>query len=184
MPTLTPATKQKYRSRAKQVAEAANAAARRDLSPTELSEAVVKRRVELAGSSFRQLRAALIFTMTEVAEMQPELARQLQNAIRVLKNAPCHPVTKDEVLRTSQQKQKELDDDLERICHAALATTSPHAQHLEDLLVTGSLTGARLIEWPTAAFTARALVAKLSPNIEWFSRNCRSAKNLKNYRAG
>lgn len=154
MPTLTPGTKENYRTRAKQLAEAANEAAGRVLSPTELAEAVVKRRAELSPSSFRQYRTAMKFTMKEAAERRPDLAEQLHAAIALLDNAPPHPGAKnEEVLRTSQQKQKAgLDDDLKRICHAALATKSPQAQRLAGCLVTGSLAGARFVEWPTATF--------------------------------
>jgi hypothetical protein len=54
-------------------------------------------------------------------------------------------------LRTSQRKQKGIDN-LDRICHAALATMSPNRQALVAYLQAGTLAGARFSEWPTAKF--------------------------------
>jgi hypothetical protein len=158
MPTRTEDTENNYRTRARQLVEAA--AAGHAISPTKLADALVERRPALSPSSFRQYRSALIFAFTEAAKMRPDLAPQLRAGIAVLE-APAHPrgSSTNKVLRTSQQKQKggELDDDLERICHAALATRSPNARRLADCLVAGSLAGARLVEWPTAFFGPSAV---------------------------
>jgi integrase len=67
------------------------------------------------------------------------------------------------MLRTSQQKQKGIDDDdVVRVCHATLATRSPHAKYLADALLAGSLTGARLVEWPIATFRESSV-----PGFAW-----------------
>jgi hypothetical protein len=55
-------------------------------------------------------------------------------------------------LRTSQCKQKGIEDELDRICYAALATKSPNRQSLVAYLQAGTLAGARFTEWPTANF--------------------------------
>jgi integrase len=152
MTTRKKKTEKAYRTRAKQVAVAASKAAGRRLSPTELAQSLIARRPELASSSFRQNRAALSFMMNEVAENQPALGPEMRAAIALLKDVESIEKPDDGAPRTSQQKQKRLDDDLDRICHGALASTSPNASTLVDCLTVGSLTGARLVEWPTANF--------------------------------
>jgi hypothetical protein len=150
MPTRTSRTEQAYRERARRIAEKENAAAGRKLSPVELTEAVIKR--TLRPASVRQVRAALIFTMTEAAEIEPGRAESLNAAIALLrgwvsrKGAGGAP-------QTSQWKQKnDVEDDMSRICHAVLATTSENAETLVAALDSGELTGARFVEWPTAKF--------------------------------
>ncbi|MDA9491891.1 hypothetical protein [Bradyrhizobium sp. CCBAU 11361] len=152
MTTRNEKTEKAYSTRAKQVAVAASKKAGRRLSPTELAQSLVARRPELAASSFRQNRAAITFMLNEVALNQPALAPETLAAIAILRDAESVERSDDGAPRTSAQKQKRLDDDLHRICHAALATTSPNAGTLVDLLTVGSLTGARLAEWPTAKF--------------------------------
>lgn len=152
MTTRTKKTEKAYSTRAKQVAVAASKKAGRRLSPTELAQSLVARRPELAASSFRQNRAAITFTLNEVALNQPALAPETRAAIAILKDAESVERSHEGAPRTSAQKQKRLDEDLDRICHGALATTSPNAGRLADLLTVGSLTGARLAEWPTAKF--------------------------------
>ncbi|UWU77909.1 hypothetical protein N2603_05455 [Bradyrhizobium huanghuaihaiense] len=150
MTTRTEKTKVSYRNRAKQMATAGAKKAGRRLSPSELAQNLVDRRGELAPSSFRQNRAALRFMMNEVAEDQPTLGPEMRAAIALLEDVESRERSDDGLLRTSQQKLKRLDDDLDRICHGALATTSPNAGILVDCLTVGSLTGARLEEWPSA----------------------------------
>ncbi|MBB4366648.1 integrase [Bradyrhizobium sp. CIR18] len=141
-----------YRKRAKQAAVAASKTAGRPLSTTELAQSLIARRPELAPSSFRQNRAALSFMMNEIALNQPDLGPEMRAAIALLKDVESVDRPDGGAPRTSAQKQKRLDGDLDRICHAALATTSPNAGTLVDCLTVGSLTGARLAEWPTAKF--------------------------------
>lgn len=162
MTTRTSETEQAYRMRAKQIAEAAGNAAGHPVSPTELAQSLLARRTELSPSSFRQNRAALRFMMNEIAEEQPQWAPKFRAAIALLKEiSPGKKV--QGVLRTSQQKQKHLDErDLDRICHGALASTSPNASMLVDCLTVGSLTGARLVEWPSARFCASS-----EPEYAW-----------------
>ncbi|WP_407179929.1 hypothetical protein [Bradyrhizobium sp. STM 3562] len=150
--TRTTKTEQAYGNRAKQIAEGARTAAGRALSPTELAETVIARRTQLASSTFRQNRAALRFTMNETAEYFPKLAPEMRAAIAILEDAESIKRPDELMPRTSQMKLKRLDDDLDRICHGALATRSPNASTLVDCLTVGSLTGARLVEWPTAQF--------------------------------
>ncbi|WP_027547411.1 hypothetical protein [Bradyrhizobium sp. WSM2254] len=145
-------TEDSYRRRAKQIATAASKKAKRPLSPTELAQTMVARRPQLAAASFRQNRAAVTFMLNEVALNQPALDPQTRAAIAILKDVESVERPDDGVPHTSAQKQKRLDDDLDRICHGALATTSPNASALVDCLTVGSLTGARLVEWPTAKF--------------------------------
>jgi hypothetical protein len=150
MPTRTDKTKQDYRDRARQIALTENTAARRTLSPVELVRAVMKRK--LRSSSRRQFRAALVFAMTEAAEMQPERAASLNAAIALLR-AWHSQKDGDGTTRTSQWKQKNgVEKDTPRICHALLAGTSMNAKALVALLNSTELTGVRFVEWPTATF--------------------------------
>ena len=152
MTTRTEKTEDAYRKRAAQVAKAAAKKAGRPVSPTELARGLIARRTELAPSSFRQNRAAITFMMNETAKGQPTLDPQTRAVIALLKDVEPVDRPDDGVPRTSAQKLKRLDDDLDRISHFALATTSPNASTLVDCLTVGSLTGARLVEWPTAKF--------------------------------
>jgi hypothetical protein len=150
MPTQTEKTKQDYRDRARQIAIAENAAAGHKLSPIELVRAVMKRK--LRPSSCRQIRAALVFTMTEAAAMEPQQAANLNAAIALLREWRSQ---KDAggTTRTSQWKQKsKVEKDTPRICHAVLATASENARALVALLNSTELTGVRFVEWPTAKF--------------------------------
>ncbi len=152
MTTRKPKTEAAYRKRAAQIAKAAAEKADRRLSPTELAQSLIARRPELAPSSFRQNRAAITFMMNEIAKDQPALHPQTRAAIALLRDVESIDRPDDGEPRTSAQKLKRLDDDLDRICHGALATTSPNATTLVDCLTVGSFTGARLVEWPTAKF--------------------------------
>ncbi|MDA9490997.1 hypothetical protein [Bradyrhizobium sp. CCBAU 11361] len=152
MPTRNEKTEDAYRKRAAQLANAAKKKAGRRVSPTELAQNLIARRPELAPSTFRQNRAAITFMMNEVAKDQPTLGPETRAVIAMLKDVESVDRPDDGVPRTSARKQKRLDDDLDRICHGALATTSPNASTLVDCLTVGSLTGARLVEWPTAKF--------------------------------
>ncbi len=152
MTTRNEKTEDAYRKRAKQIAKAAARKAGRPVSPTELAQSLIARRPELAASTFRQNRAAITFMMKEVALDQPALDPQTRAMIAMLKDVKSVEKPDDRSPRTSAQKLKRLDDDLDRICHCALATTSPNASTLVDCLTVGSLTGARLVEWATAKF--------------------------------
>lgn len=152
MTTRTDKTEDAYRRRAAQLANAATKKAGRRVSPTELAQSLIARRPELAPSTFRQNRAAVTFLMNEVAKDQPALDPQTRAVIALLKDVESVDRHDEGVPRTSAQKQKRLDDDLDRISHFALATTSPNASTLVDCLTVGSLTGARLVEWPSAKF--------------------------------
>jgi len=150
MPTRTEKTKQAYRDRARQIAVAENKAAKRNLSPVELVMAVMKRKLEPA--SRRQIRSALIFTMTEAKEMQPDQAASFNAAVALLR-AWRPQKDGNGTTRTSQSKQKNgVEKDTPRICHALLATVSENARALVALLNSTELTGVRYIEWPTAKF--------------------------------
>jgi hypothetical protein len=152
-PTRTPETEQSYRVRADQLISAAKAAAGLVQSPVAFARALLDRRAQLAPSSWRQNRAAVVFRMNEAATTHPEQAAQLASAIAILQNAT--PVKRDrqETLRTSQQKQKHVEDcEFERVSHAILATSCPNAKALVDCRVATALAGARLSEWPTAKF--------------------------------
>jgi integrase len=155
MTTRTERTEQKYRERAEQIARAANAEAGRILSPLQLANAVRAR--QLAPSSYRQMRAALIFTMGEAAAMRPDEAPRLQSAIDLLRQPRPLPdnanAADDGRLRTSQAKQiTGVERDIDRICHAVLAGTSPNADALVAYLKSGMLTGGRISEWAAAQF--------------------------------
>ena len=79
MPTRSEKTERRYRERAAQIAEAENKAAGRRLSPLELAKAVRARAVR--PSSFRQMRASLVFSMEQSAALQgPERAAELTRA--------------------------------------------------------------------------------------------------------
>jgi hypothetical protein len=150
MPTRTEKTKQDYRNRARQIALAENKKAGRTLSPVELVKAVMKRKLE--PSSRRQIRAALVFTMIEAAEMQPKQAESLNAAITLLRDWQSQKLG-NKMIRTSQWKQKDnIEQDQPRICHAVLATTSKYTKPLVALLNVTALTGVRFVEWPTAKF--------------------------------
>ena len=150
MPTRTPDTEQAYRVRAAQIAEAENAAAGRKLHPIELAKVVMARK--LRPSTVRQFRAALIFTMTDAARRKPERAASLNVAIALLRGWTSQGGTGG-APQTSQWKQKNnVEDDMPRICHAVLATTSENAETLVAALDSAGLTGARFVEWPTAKF--------------------------------
>jgi hypothetical protein len=150
MPTRTEKTKQDYRDRARQIAVAENKKAGRTLSPIELVRAVMKRK--LRPSSRRQIRAALDFTMTEAAAMEPGRAAGLNAAIALLREWPSQKGG-DGMTNTSQWKQKNgVEKDMPRICHALLATVSENAKALVALLNSTELTGVRFVEWPTAKF--------------------------------
>jgi integrase len=161
MPTRSERTEQNYRERAEQIAKSANAEAGCILSPLQLAEAVRARK--LAPSSFRQIRAALLFTMAEAAKMRPHEAPKLQAAIDLLRRARPRPDDDDGELRTSQMKQKaDVERDMERICYAVLAGTSPHAVSFVACVKSGLLAGARISEWPSATFRASAV-----PGFAW-----------------
>jgi integrase len=163
MTTRTEKTEEAYRKRAARLANAARKkAGGRRVSPAELAQNLIARRPELAPSTFRQNRAAITFMMNEVANDQPALEPETRAVIAMLKDVESVDRPDDGVPRTSAQKQKRLDDDLDRICHGALATTSPNARALVDCLTVGSLTGARLVEWPTAEFGPSD-----DPDYEW-----------------
>lgn len=152
MTTRNEKTEKAYRTRAKQAAMAASKEAGRRVSATELAQSLIARRPALAASSFRQNRAAVSFMLNEVALNQPALAPEVREAIALLKDVDSVERSDDGVPRTSAQKQKRLDQDLDRVCHGAMATTSPNSSALVDCLTVGSLSGARLSEWPTAKF--------------------------------
>lgn len=126
MPTRSEKTERRYRERAAQIAEAENKAAGRRLSPLELAKAVRARAVR--PSSFRQMRASLVFSMEQSAALQgPERAAELKAAIALLQQPRPKSADEDEdgggPLQTSAQKQRNgIEKDIERICHAALAT--------------------------------------------------------------
>ncbi|SIO61617.1 hypothetical protein SAMN05443247_08901 [Bradyrhizobium erythrophlei] len=152
MPNRTKKTEQAYRERALRIIAAENAAAGRKLSPIELAKAVAMKK--LAPSTHRQNRAALIFTMIEGAVIRPIRGPVLQKAIALLRGRPAQQEgSSDGGLRTSQQKQKTgVEDDIERICYAALAADGDNATTLVAAIECGALTGARLTEWPSAVF--------------------------------
>lgn len=162
MTTRNEKTEVAYRKRALQLAKAAAKKAGGPVTPNELAQGLIARRSELAASSFRQNRAAITFMMNEMAKDQPALHPQTRAMIALLKDVESVDGPDEGVPRTSAQKQKRLDDDLDRICHGALATTSPNASALVDCLTVGSLTGARLVEWPTAKFGRSD-----DPDYEW-----------------
>ena len=150
MPTRDPKTEQDYRERTWRIAETENKKAGRKLTAIELVKGVMQR--DLQPSSIRQIRAAMIFTMTEAAERQPENAADLNAAIALIRTWVSQKDTQG-APRTSQCKQKVgVEDDLSRICHAVLATTSEYAKPLVAALNSGTLTGLRFVEWPTAKF--------------------------------
>ncbi|UVO26947.1 hypothetical protein [Bradyrhizobium arachidis] len=160
MPTRDPKTEQDYRERTRRIAETENKKAGRKLTPVELVKAVMQR--DLQPTSIRQIRAAMIFTMTEAAERQPENAADLNAAIALLRTWVSQNDTQGEP-RTSQCKQKVgVENDLSRVCHAALATTSEYARPLVAALNSGTLTGVRFAEWPTAEFGPSA-----APGYAW-----------------
>jgi len=170
MPTRSLNTEQNYRERSARTAETENRKAGRKLSPVELVKALMQR--NLQPSSIRQYRAAMTFTMTEAATIQPENAASLNAAIALLstwgsqEETRSKPGSQKETKRkpqTSQSKQKEgVERDLRRVRHAVLATESEHAEPLVALLNSGALTGVRFVEWPTATFGPSA-----KPGFAW-----------------
>lgn len=150
-PTRSPATEASYRRRTRQLIEAANAKAGCVLTPVGFAEQLLRERDNYAPSSWRQLRASVVFVFTEAAAQQPKRARQLFAAITVLQVPKDAATTGAGVLRTSQYKAKALDDDdLDRIRHAASADACPHANALDRSLLASAAVGARISEWPTA----------------------------------
>ena len=138
MSTRSEKTERRYRERAAQIAKAENKAAGRHLSPMELVKAVRAR--DVRPSTFRQMRASLIFAMEQSAALQgPKRAAELKEAIALLGQPRPNSEDEDEggggPLNTSRQKQKNgIEKDIKRICHAVLATRSPNARDLVDLL--------------------------------------------------
>ncbi|MBB4366764.1 type II secretory pathway component PulJ [Bradyrhizobium sp. CIR18] len=142
-------TVKNYRDRARRIAQTEEKTAGRKLAPLELVTVVMMK--DLRPASIRQYRAALTFTMNEGVRLRPEHAADLNAAITLLSGWRSRGSTAD--LRTSQWKKKaDVADDLVRIRHHALATTSENADKLVAALDCGELTGARFVEWPTAIF--------------------------------
>jgi hypothetical protein len=157
--TIDPKTEQSYRVRASQLVLAAgHKAGGRAQSPAGLASYLLGRRAGLAAPSWRQYRAALVFTMNEAAVRCPEGAADFASAIAMLQNAT--PVKPDQqpTLRTSQQKQKNVNDCVfERVVHGILATSSPNAETLVDHQVATVISAVRSSEWPTAEFNRCAV---------------------------
>ena len=105
-----------------------------------------------SASSWRQNRAATVYGLELDRSANPGRAAIIDAAIARLKDT--RPAKRaNSALRTSQQKAKRLlPDDLDRICHRALAGRAPNAQALADMLNSSNITGLRPREWPTAEF--------------------------------
>jgi integrase len=103
-------------------------------------------------NSWRQVRASACFGMKDDAERNPQRAPAINAAIAKLK-AAAPERDSDLPPRTSSTKAKGLTDaDLDRICHAALASRSPNSEKLVLYLPAATLCGLRPCEWPGAIF--------------------------------
>jgi integrase len=102
-------------------------------------------------SSWRQVRAAVLFGLARQRAMKPSAACAIDAAIRRLKSVT--PAQAKKPPRTSHSKAKRLPE-RERllICREALALRSRNGAWLAAYLLAGTLTGLRPSEWPDAQF--------------------------------
>jgi hypothetical protein len=184
-PTSTPGTQAAYAKRYRQL----NVAARREsllvasttgthpsLTPNAFVEYLLARRPQYRANSWRQVRRAAIYGMTQEAERDPAAAPAIYAAISRLEAAAPAP-QENLPPRTSNTKAKRCSEkDLERICLAALAgrvrsprsksgarrpirtpsricsPPSPNGKKLVSGLRASYVSGCRPCEWPRAIF--------------------------------
>jgi hypothetical protein len=141
-PTITPGTEAAYEKRFRQLNRAARrkmllAAGATGARPTLTADAFVffllSKRPRYRANSWRQVRRAAIFGMTQEAERDPAAAPAIRAAISRLEAAAPAP---DENLppQTSSTKAKRCGEgDLDRLCFAVLAGRSPNGKRLVKL---------------------------------------------------
>jgi hypothetical protein len=151
--TLKPESRTAYARRFGQLRrEAARTLSKPVTSASFINWLIEVKRPTWSSSSWRQNRAAARFGLGLEKLRRPELTGQITAAIAQLESTRPAPPD-NPPLRTSQQKSKRIPPgDHDRICNAALASSSPNRQALVDLLVAGAVTGLRLAEWPSAQF--------------------------------
>jgi integrase len=170
-PTSTPGTRAAYAKRYTQLSRAARREAvlaagmtggQPSLTANGFVNYLLAKRHRYRASSWRQVRAAAIYGMTQEAERDPATAPAIHAAILRLEAAAPAP---DENLppRTSSTKAKRSSEsDVNRICFAALASRSPNGTHLVRYLRASNLCGCRPCEWPGAIFRRSAV-----PGFQW-----------------
>jgi integrase len=171
--TRTPGTEKAYLRRYTQLQRTLATELGRLPTPEVFVDFLLRKRATVKKSSWRQIRAACCYGLACDATKVPQHAPRLNKAIEGLKQAP-HPKLEPQEpqepkqprrqpLRTSAKKAKRCsDEDLKRICHATLATTSPNRKALVDLLISGRLTGLRPSEWGQARLQPSTV-----PGYEW-----------------
>lgn len=103
-------------------------------------------------STWRQNRAAMKEGLQDEVASEPGRATQIKRAIERLDQTRPAP-SKARAPKTSAKKAKRFAiGDMTRIHHAALASASPNAQVLADILLATSVAGLRPIEWRSATF--------------------------------
>jgi integrase len=102
-------------------------------------------------SSWRQVRAAVLFGLARQRAMEPSAAGAIDAAIARLKAATPAPAKKPPL--TSHTKAKRLPErERSLICREALASRSRNGAWLAAYLLAGTVTGLRPGEWPDAQF--------------------------------
>ncbi len=164
IPRRRATTEESYRKRYRQLRAAAEAASPEPLTPRSFVDWIIDvKRATLAPSSWRQYRAAGAFGLNEDRPADPVLGHETELAIATLAATSPAQQIGQRVRKTSALKTKRFDkDDLDRICHAALATTSVYRQALADRLQASWITALRPCEWKSAVFQACGL-----PGLAW-----------------
>jgi integrase len=170
-PTSTPGTQAAYAKRFQQLIRAARREAVRVASTTggqpsltanAFVDYLLAKRAGYRANSWRQVRRAAIYGMTQEAERDPAAAPAIHAAISTLEAAAPAP-DKNLPPRTSSTKAKRSSEsDVDRMCFAALASRSPNGKHLVSCLRASNVCGCRPCEWPGAIFRRSAV-----PGFEW-----------------
>jgi hypothetical protein len=149
----TTQTERAYLQRYRQLRHAVETSLGPNVTITAFAAALIDTtRPTLSPASWRQYRASVCFGLETERTVQPELTREIDAAVTLLRATPPAEKRPDK-LRTSQKKAKRLpEDDLERIQQFVLAGQSPNREALADYLLAADVTGLRPCEWPSARF--------------------------------
>lgn len=126
------------------------------VSPDALASFLIDQKPHYAASSWRVVRASVVWGLMANAEAAPVRTNEISAAIdRLLAERP-NP-DENRAAATSQTKAKSYStDDADRIRHAALASRSSAAPYLALYLPAARLTGLRPCEWAGAALSSSA----------------------------
>jgi hypothetical protein len=151
--TRSPETVQAYRQRYGQLKRTALTELGSSFEPSSFVDWVIDvKRQNWNASTWRQNRAAIKEGLTGEVASEPGRATQIKRAIERLDQTRS-ALSKARTPRTSAKKAKRFAiGDMARIRHAALASASPNAQVLADILLATSVAGLRPIEWRSAKF--------------------------------